>query len=481
MLTHLKITGFAVTTALVLFWLTAQFAPSELDGLMSNQLGQRTYEVLQQGRPVGYLQTSTRRTTDDHWELSQNLKVDMLNAPTYTSTQVMVFSGSSPYALISADFKHRSQTVEQQVSLEKIHRGYAASIQRNAATEDAPTGPGATANKTTERSTHDWTFTLNDQLSLERQLTGQTPIGSFVTSRYLDIQQLRVSEREHQLDQRSPRGFILRSEDDDSMTELDTQRRLIRFTAPHQFSFRLTQQHQDTLHQLIVPQTAQWTVNTAVAPLTADLLKPNTLDMLTLALNALGPLTLEQQGLPDTLSATASPKVANDKALGFLDASLTLPVGHPQILNLLASQETTAPHDLLSTSQQLIDLTRSQLLYAENQPAGSVLGSLQRGRGECVDFADLFTTLARTQGIASRTVYGIAYSALPSPGFRFHAWNEMLRNGRWHSVDPTWNQAVADATHIPLSDQTLAALATAMQRETIAFTPVEWDYRSGAL
>jgi transglutaminase-like putative cysteine protease len=110
-----------------------------------------------------------------------------------------------------------------------------------------------------------------------------------------------------------------------------------------------------------------------------------------------------------------------------------------------------------------------------------VLGSLQSGRGECVDFADLFTTLARTQGIASRTVYGIAYSALPSPGFRFHAWNEILRDGKWHSVDPTWNQTVADATHIALSDQTLAALASAMQRETIAFTPVTWDYRSDAL
>jgi hypothetical protein len=295
------------------------------------------------------------------------------------------------------------------------------------------------------------------------------------------MQQLRVSERTHRLEQRSPRGFILKTKDNNSVTELDTQRRLIRFTAPHQFSFRLSQHRQDELHQLIAPRVTEWAANTAVAPLTADLLKPNTLSTLTLALNALGPLTLKQQGLPDTLSATVSPKLANGKAPGFLNESLTLPVGHPQILDLLAPDGTTETSDLLSLSQQLIDLTRSQLLYAENQPAGSVLGSLQSGRGECVDFADLFTTLARTQGIASRTVYGIAYSALPSPGFRFHAWNEILRNGQWHSVDPTWNQAVADATHIPLSDQTLAALARAMQRETIVFTPVKWGYRSGPL
>ena len=58
---------------------------------MSNQLGQRTYEVLQQGQPVGYLQTSTRLTAQDNWELTQNLKVNMLNAPAYTSAQVMEF------------------------------------------------------------------------------------------------------------------------------------------------------------------------------------------------------------------------------------------------------------------------------------------------------------------------------------------------------------------------------------------------------
>ena len=436
---------------------------------MSSQLGHRTYEVLQQGQPVGYLQTSTRLTAQDNWELTRNLKVNMLNAPEYTSAQVMEFSGSPPYALISADFEKQSQTVNQQVTLEQIQGGYAARIWRD----------GTAGGDALEHTTLDWTFTLKDQLSLEQQLTSQTPIGSFVTSQYLDIQQLRVSERTHRLEQRSPRGFILKTKDNNSITELDNQRRLIRFTAPHQFSFRLSQHRQDELHQLISPRVAEWTVNTAVAPLTTDLLKPNTLSTLTLALNALGPLTLKQQGLPDTLSATISPKLASGKALGFLNASLTLPVGHPQILDLLAPDGSTESSNPLSLSQQLIDLTRSQLLYAENQPAGSVLGSLQHGRGECVDFADLFTTLARTQGIASRTVYGIAYSALPSPGFRFHAWNEILRNGQWYSVDPTWNQAVADATHIPLSDQTLAAMASAMQRETIAFTPVKWGYRSG--
>ena len=262
MRTHLKITSVAVVTAWGLFWLTGQFARSEMDSLMSNQLGQRTYEVLQQGQPVGYLQTSTRLTAQDNWELTQNLKVNMLNAPAYTSAQVMEFSGSPPYALISADFEKQSQTVDQQVTLEQIQGGYAARIRRG----------GTAGGDASEHTTLDWTFTLKDQLSLEQQLTRRTPIGSFVTSQYLDMQQLRVSERTHRLEQRSPRGFILKTKDNNSVTELDTQRRLIRFTAPHQFSFRLSQHRQDELHQLIAPSAAEWTANTAVAPLTADTL-----------------------------------------------------------------------------------------------------------------------------------------------------------------------------------------------------------------
>ena len=138
------------------------------------------------------------------------------------------------------------------------------------------------------------------------------------------------------------------------------------------------------------------------------------------------------------------------------------------------------PSFSLSTIQQLsaglIDLTRSNLAYAEHQPAGSVLRALEKGYGECVDFADLLTTLARSQKIPTRTVYGIAYSTLPTPGFRFHAWNEILFEEHWHALDPTWNQVVADATHIPLDDQTLAALASAMQAQAIALAPTQTSY-----
>ena len=306
MLPHMKISGMAIIAALSLFWLTTQFAPREIDNLMNNQLGQRNYEVLQQGHPVGFLRTATRQTKEKNWEMTQNLQINMLNAPGYTSRQVMLFSSVPPYELISANFRRQSQGLDQQVTLDKIDSGYSASIQRS----------GTTESDSTERSAVDWTFTLRDQLSLERQLTEQTPIGSSVTSQYLDIQQLRVSEREHRLDQRSPLGFILKSDENDSVTELDIQRRLIRFTAPHQFSFQLTQRHQDELRQRIAP-SCRMDSKYRRSSATDDLLQPAKLSTLTLALNTSGPLSLQEQGLPDTLSATASPKRADAKAAGF--------------------------------------------------------------------------------------------------------------------------------------------------------------------
>jgi organic radical activating enzyme len=45
---------------------------------------------------------------------------------------------------------------------------------------------------------------------------------------------------------------------------------------------------------------------------------------------------------------------------------------------------------------------------------------------------------------------GVAYWP-PGKGFGWHAWAEVYAQGRWISVDPTWNQAIADATHIKLA------------------------------
>lgn len=76
---------------------------------------------------------------------------------------------------------------------------------------------------------------------------------------------------------------------------------------------------------------------------------------------------------------------------------------------------------------------------------------LAGGRGDCTEYARLLTAMARSLAIPAREVSGMAYAGDSDPGFAFHAWVELYIDGRWLAVDPTWNQAPIDATHIALS------------------------------
>jgi transglutaminase-like putative cysteine protease len=58
----------------------------------------------------------------------------------------------------------------------------------------------------------------------------------------------------------------------------------------------------------------------------------------------------------------------------------------------------------------------------------------------------------------------------------FHAWNEVLANGQWQGVDPTWNQVRLDATHIKLSDDLGAALLFASYTKEVRFKVLEQSY-----
>jgi transglutaminase-like putative cysteine protease len=114
--------------------------------------------------------------------------------------------------------------------------------------------------------------------------------------------------------------------------------------------------------------------------------------------------------------------------------------------------------------------------YDETHAASSVLELLASPRGDCTEYADLLTTLARSLGLPARTVFGLAYQADPMPAFRFHAWNEVEAEGRWFVVDPTWNQVATDATHLPMPEDHTLAIALLTGEQTIRFTVIEEQY-----
>jgi transglutaminase-like putative cysteine protease len=62
--------------------------------------------------------------------------------------------------------------------------------------------------------------------------------------------------------------------------------------------------------------------------------------------------------------------------------------------------------------------------------------AVRTGGGDCSEFADLFTTLARVRGIPARSVNGWTLSGGPT---QRHAWTEVWLPSRgWTAFDPTW-------------------------------------------
>jgi transglutaminase-like putative cysteine protease len=77
---------------------------------------------------------------------------------------------------------------------------------------------------------------------------------------------------------------------------------------------------------------------------------------------------------------------------------------------------------------------------------------LRSKRGDCNEHTTLYTALARSVGLPTRLAAGIVYSEsiFADGAFYYHAWPEVWLGDRWLSVDPTFGQYPADATHLKL-------------------------------
>ena len=76
---------------------------------------------------------------------------------------------------------------------------------------------------------------------------------------------------------------------------------------------------------------------------------------------------------------------------------------------------------------------------------------LDNMEGDCTEHSMLFIGLARASGIPAREVAGLIYVEGPKTGFYFHQWARVWV-GQWIDVDPTFDQPIADATHIKFAE-----------------------------
>lgn len=82
----------------------------------------------------------------------------------------------------------------------------------------------------------------------------------------------------------------------------------------------------------------------------------------------------------------------------------------------------------------------------------SAVQTMQAKRAVCSGYANLLAALARAAGIPARVVLGYArraelgesWESVAAPEGFNHAWNELLIEGRWVTIDATWNAGSVD-------------------------------------
>ena len=98
---------------------------------------------------------------------------------------------------------------------------------------------------------------------------------------------------------------------------------------------------------------------------------------------------------------------------------------------------------------------------------------LSEGRGDCSENALLLVALARALGLPAREAFGLVLASSEPLGFGYHAWAEVAVGDRWLPVDPTWNEAPADPTHLRFDGEGPYGVLSVFGRVTLAVEAAE--------
>lgn len=413
--------------------------------------GEHWYRIELEGRHVGYMYHRSHQHRDGRWIFESTTHFLLQNNSPNTISKKLFFAAEYPNPLTEARYtnaKGDSTVIQAQPTL--ASSPYQASVKRGQHTTTLPL---------------DWSFTLADFLAFESWLvTAQPPAGEWFNVQDPDFEKLRIAQRRYEVIGHNELGYVVQTQAllAPTVTQLDHRYRPMNLSMAGVFKIdRTSQVHAVAIQEMQRKTSYVFEVDQRLS----DHTRLDSLDLRTHnAANA----------LPATLSLVRGTAATDADPGLFIGEELDYPVSHRRIQNIVQKALGAGTTDTLA--QRLLSAAHDALQYAEDNPAGGVLRALDRGFGECTDFADLLTTLARASQIPARTVFGLAYRDGSRPGFMYHAWNELYLDDRWVPMDPTWNQTQVDATHIPLSDQQSAAIMLAHARAPIRFEVLEATY-----
>lgn len=417
--------------------------------------GQHWYRLGLEAAHIGYLASQTQPSSDGGWIFSSDMRFAMSeNAPVQIQ-QTLTFGPNSPYPLLVADYSLRrgaNQLLVKAIATEGQTGHYQVQLSRN----------GVKSGEATQ-----WTYTLGDYLAFETWLQGSNPsAGSRFTIRSLDLERLRLTPKVMQLEDRHDAGYVVSNSAPQTDSSIELQPNFVprRMQLAGLFELELS-----TQAEALAPRSALQHASYLV-PLDQPL--PNHAELIQLELE---PQPSSDTSWPSPLVLSSNSISSNAPPLpGDLQATADYPTQNAQLQALLHDLDLSG--DKQQQIERLTQFVHNFLTYKAQINSTPVLDLLQQRQGDCSEYAELLTSLARAAGIPSRTVYGLAYTDEPSPALSFHAWNEAWIDNHWLAVDPTWNQVPTDATHLLLPTSERAALRLLTGRSEVKFSVLETRY-----
>ena len=458
--------GIAVTLILTaVAAATWYFRPGTIDADLATRLaGERWYAVTFRHTPIGHYRSEAGRTDDGDFEFRGTLHFKLADDVDSRIEDRLVFDRRSPHRLLRAE--HASTKGERRETRVVIADNKAEIVESGSSrTLDA-----------------DSDLELGDYLAMERWLATEAPEpGDVHAARSVDFDSLSIATdrwrvlashggefevaKEARAAAAAPGATRVRMGNDLAPLRMDSGDLVSLHRVEDEASARIWEQtpplFASARHRVEVDQPIR---------------NPQALKRLVVALDGKDGRAIDWAGAPGTgtLSAEADPMRPATSAE--LDAASAVTVNYPadaRAVHDLASRAVGELENAREKANALTFFVHHHLRYRDTAGGRTVFDTIRDRSGDCTEFADLYTTLARATGLPARTVIGLAYLS-DSQAFALHAWNEVAIEGAWRGVDPTWGETRIGATHFPLpSDGALTAIA---QLPDLRFRVVETEY-----
>ena len=452
------VVGITALAVLAVLWGSRD---SPVERAAAGLLGERWYRVTLHGDPVGAFASRGTRGRDGY-RFETELRFRLGSGPEVHIVDTLDFDATPDHRLRSATHRFASGETSVHTALER----------RGEVLEAVLDG---------QRSPLDWDYRLSDYVMLEAWLSRKRGPQARALTRSLDLGELRIEREIWQVVERNEIGYRLRQASAASNTEVQLDAGLVPlwFDLAGVFAMERVAGPDAASAWRDAPSVDMWARH--AVPVDVPLVTPHALTRLTLRVHAQGDADLGSWPAlrPDgdggwTLTAGGGA----DRALQPGDQSdwsgptPSLPASDPAVRRLAdrAMLGMESPHEQVDA---LVDFVHGYLDYAEVEGVQTVAETLRSRRGDCTEYADLLTTLARAHGFPARTVTGLAYDP-ETAAFALHSWNEVAVAGRWRGVDPTWAQTRIDATHIPIPEERSLAVMGLLPK--LAFEVVAAEY-----